>query len=1115
MPDDPALSNDSRLKARGARRTAAFALACLAVFATLAIAARDAGQAEALAVSTRFPEPVRNAETLRLGVNAMLEQYDDATLERRLSDLRAIGVRHVRQEFRWSDIEAARGVYDWLNADQIIAAARRYDIQVMAVLWTTPVWARGPSGSAAFPPGETAPPADPGDFAAFAGAFARRYATAGCDATRSGCAILAYQIWDEPNLSGAWGNALINPADYLRLLTAARGEIRAADSQAIIALAALAPTVEQNQVNLAPQTYLRRIYELGGHDAFDVAAAKPYGFERPPADHGVDPGALNFSHILLMRREMELHNEAGKSIWITQFGWNALPDGWSGGKSVWGGVSGEVQAAYTYDAVVRAAAEWPWLGGMYLENLQPRGGPQSAIDPRWGFALLNPDGSPRPLWATWQGAIADLGAGRVPTPRGQSFAIPPNARPRDSAILPAAFAPNPRADFSPGWRFGALGADVPDRPDARVSVHFTGDDFALIVKRGEYRFRAYVYVTVDGKPANLLPRDVTGPNQGAYLTLTSARNVPWIETIPVASGLGPGEHVAEILADGGWGQWTMQGWSSRPAPTSVDYALLAWIFATLAGLAAIGLWRFAPSANLPELARLLATRIASARGVAWQAFAAGLALWATAGLSWAQDAAGAYRSLGTPANVVLTGGASALAFWAPVFILSLVALAALFGLIWLRLDIGLALAAFFAPFYLVPQRLFERAFSMAELITLMCVARWLFGVAIQMARARRARRAGAPATPFRPTLLDAGVLALVGASLLSSLLADFKVEAFREWRIVLVEPALLYLMLRTAPLNAGQRNGIGAALAAGGIGVAVVGLANYTQGIRFEAEFGLPRIRSVYGSANNDALYLERIWAILAAGIVFGRWTIRSAQLPGKRAATAPWRGAAARLGAIAGFAAVTAALALTQSRGALLFGLPAALVAMCFAAGGRWRWLGAGLLAVTVAGATLLLSGAAASFLQNTRFAAALNLSAGSGFIRLNLWQSALAMWRDHPLLGVGPDNFLYAYRSFYILPAAWKEPELSHAHNLLLDPLARLGVVGALALAAMAAGFIRRVRRALASGVNRALVIGALGLAAAAAAHGLVDHSFFLPDLASAFMIAAGLVAGTDRSE
>ncbi len=74
---------------------------------------------------------------------------------------------------------------------------------------------------------------------------------------------------------------------------------------------------------------------------------------------------------------------------------------------------------------------------------------------------------------------------------------------------------------------------------------------------------------------------------------------------------------------------------------------------------------------------------------------------------------------------MISASVSAVAFWSPVFVLSLVALAVLFMLVLMRLDLGLMLLAFFIPFYILPQRLFERAFSMAELLTLMCVASWL------------------------------------------------------------------------------------------------------------------------------------------------------------------------------------------------------------------------------------------------------------------------------------------------------------------------------------------------------------------------------------------------------
>ncbi len=108
-----------------------------------------------------------------------------------------------------------------------------------------------------------------------------------------------------------------------------------------------------------------------------------------------------------------------------------------------------------------------------------------------------------------------------------------------------------------------------------------------------------------------------------------------------------------------------------------------------------------------------------------------------------------------------------------------------------------------------------------------------------------------------------------------------------------------------------------------------------------------------------------------------------------------------------------------------------------------------------------------------------------------------------DHPWLGVGPDNFLYAYRSFYLLPQAWQEPNLNHPHNWPLDWWTRLGIPGlALALAWFAAGMAglwRRVQLCRTPARQRAgaLNLGLLAASVAALTHGLIDASYALPDL------------------
>jgi O-antigen ligase len=118
--------------------------------------------------------------------------------------------------------------------------------------------------------------------------------------------------------------------------------------------------------------------------------------------------------------------------------------------------------------------------------------------------------------------------------------------------------------------------------------------------------------------------------------------------------------------------------------------------------------------------------------------------------------------------------------------------------------------------------------------------------------------------------------------------------------------------------------------------------------------------------------------------------------------------------------------------------------------------------------------------------------------------------MIRDHPLFGVGLDNFLYKYPR-YMLPEAWQEPDLSHPHNILLDWWTRLGVLGVGALIWLEVAFYRlgvRLYRSLDRGEIQALVLGLMASMVDFLAHGLIDNSYFLVDLAFVFFLTLGIV-------
>jgi O-antigen ligase len=334
-----------------------------------------------------------------------------------------------------------------------------------------------------------------------------------------------------------------------------------------------------------------------------------------------------------------------------------------------------------------------------------------------------------------------------------------------------------------------------------------------------------------------------------------------------------------------------------------------------------------------------------------------------------------------------------------------------------------------------------------------------------------------------------GVVLLLVAAVMAGVAAADRWAALFELRSVFLLPALYYLVLRSIRLDRRTRWQIIGGWVLGAVGVAGVGLAQYALGRNLVlAEGGLARVQSVYYSPNNVALYLGRVWPLLLALTVWER------------------RGRRRLLAALA-LVPTTLALVLSFSRGALLLGLPVAVLAMGVWAGGRWRWLA---LAFVLVGALAL-----APLLRLPRFSSMFDLEQGSTFFRLNLWRSSLVLLREHPWFGAGPGNFQAAYRTRYILPQAWSEPNLDHPHNLLLDHWIRLGILGLLAGLGMQVAFWRAVWPSFSTlpsrepegggghGEGQALCLGLVGSMAALLAHGLVDNTLFSPDLALIFFL------------
>ncbi len=358
------------------------------------------------------------------GVNTFLDQ--EVLPERREQQMRMIaeaGFGWIRQAFRWEDIEiAGKGdftdrrndldgdgqiteadaVSAWAKYDHIVDLAEQYGLQILVRLSAPPRWSQ--------PPGTTnpyTPPADVQDFVDFAVAVARRYKGR----------LHYYQIWNEPNLYPEWGDQTVSAEGYTEMLCRTYRALKAVDPQIVVVTGALGPTVDLSGRNAYDLLYLQRMYQAGAGDCFDVLSVQGYGLWSGPTDRRLRQVTVNFQRHLWLRDVMIANGDAHKPIWISEAGWNPVPDDPTiADLNRYGRVSAEQAADWAPLAYARAIHEWPWLGPTFWWYFK-RADTSEQGQSWYYFRLLEPDFTPTPTWEALRAYIGNgepktLGAGR-------------------------------------------------------------------------------------------------------------------------------------------------------------------------------------------------------------------------------------------------------------------------------------------------------------------------------------------------------------------------------------------------------------------------------------------------------------------------------------------------------------------------------------------------------------------------------------------------------------------------------------------------------------------------------------------------------------------------------
>ncbi len=523
-------------------------------------------------------------------------------------------------------------------------------------------------------------------------------------------------------------------------------------------------------------------------------------------------------------------------------------------------------------------------------------------------------------------------------------------------------------------------------------------------------------------------------------------------------------------------------------------------------------------------------------------------------------------------------------YLAPSPVLSLPGLIVAAVLAWRRLDLALAVLPLTFPYWYVPKRVFgHEFFPLSEVALAVCV---LIGVArlveryarvlvdarsadgdrrnLGWSRAAWERVLRTSRAQLRPLVVDIGPLVVLGAVLLllgagtGVVIARRFPEALRAYRWEVAEP-LIYLVLvvlcvrSAAAIRALVWSLLGSALIVAVLATAQVlwlhvtfsPLAAGNTLVRYLTPAGdVPRATGIiYGSGNSLGAALERALPLaLALACVRGA-SSRAGRIVALACAVAylpalAWSGSrGAYVGAVIGCAVVLAAVALerfrprdtlvpTASSGAQqhlrLPHDPSPL-----RGGGRGRGSARPLFVIIT---TIVIAALAilALWRGDTLVAALVTGHGGSGEVRLLVWLAALHMIRDHPLFGIGPDQFLYYYSNLYTAQPYWishlngrltlavREPTLSHPHNLVLDLWLSGGLLGLVGFTCVLLAFWRRTWRVWvrSSGWSRAVTLGLAGSVLAGIVHGMVDSAYFEPDLALTFWSAVAVVVVLSRA-
>ncbi|HWD72553.1 MAG TPA: hypothetical protein VG779_08510 [Actinomycetota bacterium] len=313
-------------------------------------------------------------------------------------------------------------VVQLVRGDRVISAANARHISVLPIVQYSPGWAR-PSNCTG---SDHCAPASTSQYAVFAAAAATRYSPLG---------VHAWELWNEPNLGGAWMPAA-NAGQYAGLVAAASRAIKGADAAAVVLSGGLAPAATGGG-DLGQLAFLQAFAQAGGLAMVDAVGYHPYS--SPVLPSYPDPGnawqqisttTTSFRSILAS------YGYPNMKVWATEYG---APTNGPGAVSDVGNyhlsshpdhVTEALQAQMATESVSLARQD-PIMAALFWYTQIDAG--TDASNRENFFGLRRYDFSAKPAFGAYQTAIAPTPS-PSPSPTPSPSPSPPPVTPGISAV---------------------------------------------------------------------------------------------------------------------------------------------------------------------------------------------------------------------------------------------------------------------------------------------------------------------------------------------------------------------------------------------------------------------------------------------------------------------------------------------------------------------------------------------------------------------------------------------------------------------------------------------------------------------------------------------------------